>query len=208
MRKLLALFLSILIVLPNLSCPAIADDDSVYSIEAADQFCYFWNKYFYENNLDINCGYLKTDDQKQIDSFNIVFNTSNLNYDYQSGIIPSSASLFFLYDPQENIYGLCAFSNDMKSDLENAAIYTDDGVINNLFPGSSHDPQDMWSITVQPNDLFTLLNSDQFIVKFTINGKNEIEIAYDYHFENISSVYKLKHRAMNYFSKVVSKSWQ
>lgn len=43
----------------------------------------------------------------------------------------------------------------------------------------------------------------RFLVDFFINGKNEIEIAYDYHFENISSVYKLKHRAMNYFSKVV-----
>ena len=174
MRKLLALFLSLLILFPCTNDPAAADENSVYSIDAVDQFCYFWNKYYRENNLDINCGYLLTEDQKQIDSFNIMFNRNNSNFDYQSGIIPSSASLFFLYDPQENVYGLCAFSNDMKSDLEKAVIYTDDGAINNLFPGSSHNEQDMWSITISADDFIGLLNCDQFIVKFIIDGKNEV----------------------------------
>lgn len=174
MRKFLAFFLSLLILFPGLNYPAAADANSVYSIDAVDQFCYFWNKYYRENNLDINCGYLLTEDQKQIDSFNIMFNRNNSNFDYQSGIIPSSASLFFLYDPQENVYGLCAFSNDMKSDLEKAVIYTDDGAINNLFPGSSHNEQDMWSITVQTDDLIALLDCEQFTVKFTIDGKNEV----------------------------------
>ena len=174
MRRIISLFISLLIALLCINCNVLADDLPVYSTVAADQICYFWNKYFSDNDLDLSCGYFRTEDQQQIESFSIIFNGDKLDYDYMSGVIPSSAYLLFLYNPLEHSYGFCAFSADMKSDLEKAVIYTDDGIINNIYAGSSHEQNDMWCVTLQEEDFITLMNCDQFTVKLTIDGKNEV----------------------------------
>lgn len=42
----------------------------------------------------------------------------------------------------------------------------------------------------------------RFLLDYYINGKNMIEIAYEYHYETVESIYKLKRRAIDYFSKM------
>lgn len=41
----------------------------------------------------------------------------------------------------------------------------------------------------------------RFLIDYYIEGKNEIEIAHEYHYESAVSIYNLKRRALKYFSK-------
>ena len=41
----------------------------------------------------------------------------------------------------------------------------------------------------------------RFLIDYYVNGKSMIEIAYEYHYETTESIYNLKRRAINYFSK-------
>lgn len=206
MRKSMLFVLVLALILNSAFCLGVAEDLPDYSLDAADQFCYIWNNFYIQNGLDYRCGYLRTDDNSHIDSFSVTYNGSNLNTSYKSGIIPSTAWLYFVYDPQEHYYGFCAFTEkkEMKSDLEKASIYMDDGVINDLMIGSSHDPNDMWSITLQADDVVNLMNCDQFTIKLTIDGKNEIiditRDEYDYLYEMLYLLAKFQlYTDMNYY---------
>lgn len=185
MRKVLTLFLVLSIVGFCLTVPAAAEELSDYSIEAADQYCTQWNNYFAQNGINMQCGYVLEDDSAQVDCFSVLYNRNAYRVDYRSGIIPSNATLCCMYDVQDQEYDFCVYSDgELKSNLEKAIIYTDDGVINDILCLSGHDSGDMWSITLTPDDLLTLLDYDQFTVRFTIDGKSEVidisEKEYDY----------------------------
>ncbi len=176
MRKCLALFLSLLILFTNVTWPASAEEAPIYSLDAADQFCYLWNNSFSRNGIDMYLGITRADDNIHIKRFTISYNDQVKNADFKSGLVPSSAWLYFIYDPMVHQYWFTVFSSkgDLPSDLEKVVIYTDDNVYNNQSVMSSHEPNDMWSVGINGDDLVDILNCDQITVKLTFDGKNEV----------------------------------
>ena len=117
MRKCVALILSLVILLGV--CPAGAlTDEKVYSIEAAEEYRDAWNAYFSEKGMDLEIGYFLTDDQTQIDSFDVLYYGPFSESDSLLEAIPATASLFFIYDVRERTFGFCVIDNNLKSDLE------------------------------------------------------------------------------------------
>ena len=181
MRRIIAGIITVFIFCTNLICQVFAENKPDYSLEAAEQFSSLWNNYYRQNETDIYCGYLCTEDDSDIDSFFIAYNNDMVEKEYISGIFPKTTCLGFAYEPQSAFFAFFLFSDNLKSDLENIVIYTDDGVINNAETENDHDSSgDMWSIVFDWDDAEKLLDYDHFIVKFTINGKDEfIEISKD-----------------------------
>lgn len=177
MRRFLVLIIAILVLAGVLPCFAVAgtvEETPVLSMEALDQFSGIWNDYYDRYRMNIHGGYTTNDDQATLDGLCITYNGTNKEVEYSMDLIPSTANLFFIFKPIERIYGFCIFSNDMKSDLEKIVIYSDDKVINNADVGSSHSPQDMWSITLTDDEVLDLYSQDQFTIRLTVDGKNEI----------------------------------
>ena len=175
MRRCLALILSLVMLLGV--CPVFAESAAAaagYSTEAADVFCDAWNQYYAENGVDLSVGYILTDDQRQIESFDVLFNAGQSRFNYLSGVLPKEATLFFIYQVEENSYGFCAIADDLRGTLEKAVIYTDDRVFTDLDAGSSRDSYDMWSVTMSEGEFLSLMASEQFTVRLTIDGKNEV----------------------------------
>lgn len=185
MRKCVALILSLMILLGV--WPAMAENAPVYnatneelsgsaaySSEAAEEFCNAWNRYYAEQGVDMEIAYYLEEDRAGIESFAVMFNGEQAEFDYRSGLVPKDAVLFFIYDVAEENYGLCAISDNMKSDLQKAVIYTDDRVFSDLAVVCSHEDYDMWSVTMSEGEMLGVLNYDTCTVRLTIDGKNEI----------------------------------
>ena len=180
MRKSLT-FLIVLLVLIMHICfvPAISESLPAYSVDAADYFCRVWNDYYTQNGINIRGGYILNDDNKTIKDWCISYNGDHQVVNYSTGLIPSTSNIYMLYEPKPDIYGFCVFSDNMKSDLQKATIYSDKVVIDDAIVGSSHSPQDMWSITLNAEDALALLPNSDFTLRVMIDGKTEIvDISY------------------------------
>ena len=95
MRRCLALILSLVMLLGV--CPVFAESAATaagYSTEAADVFCDAWNQYYAENGVDLSVGYVLTDDQRQIESFDVLFNAGQSRFNYLSGVLPKEAKVY------------------------------------------------------------------------------------------------------------------
>ena len=188
MRKFLALFLSFMILWG--ACPVSAENASAcadYSAEAAEAFCDAWNPYFAEKDMDVSVGYFLSDNKKQMESFDVMFNNTKADFSYASGIIPSDATLYIIYDIAKGSYGFCVVADELKGELEKAVIYTDDRVFSDLAAGTNHDEAmgyDMWSVTVDEGAVLSLMDYDMFTVRLTVDGKSEVfdvsDREYDY----------------------------
>ena len=173
MRKCVALILSLVILFGV--CPAGAlTAEKVYSIEAAEEYCNAWNAYFSEKGMDLEIGYFLTDDQTQIDSFDVLYYGPFSESDSLLEAIPATASLFFIYDVRERTFGFCVIDNNLKSDLEKIVIYTDDQVFSDLDVVCSHEDYDMWSVTVDEDTIFAMRQNNQVTVRLTVGGKSEV----------------------------------
>ena len=174
MRKALAYLLVLLLLGVCLCAGASADSVTDYSPDAVIQFCDRWNAWFEKNEPLITCGYILSDDGKTVEHICVTYNSENRHVGYSLEEIPDTADLFFLYNAADDDYGFCVFSDEMDADLEKVVIYLDDGAISDAFTGSSHDPRDMWSVTLSTDDLISVLSVDSFTVRMTVNGKNRI----------------------------------
>ena len=173
MRKCVALILSLMILLGVWPAGALTDE-KVYSIEAAEEYRDAWNAYFSEKGMDLEIGYFLTDDQTQIDSFDVLYYGPFSESDSLLEAIPATASLFFIYDVRERTFGFCVIDNNLKSDLEKIVIYTDDRVFSDLDVICSHEDYDMWSVTIDEDTIRAMRQNNQVTVRLTVGGKSEV----------------------------------
>ena len=173
MRKAFAFVIALVVLLASTYIPALAENSSVFSADALQKYCDAWNEYFQTNNSMLNCGYSMTDDNTSVHYIDITYNIEEQEIGYSSGIIPSTACIYCLYSASEDVFGFGVFSDQLKTDLQNLIIYTDDTVINDITVQSDHDTSDMWSIFLSGDNVLNLFSLDQFTMKMTIDGKTE-----------------------------------
>ena len=181
MRRFFALLIVALLLSEVLICPVVAEEQPMFSLEALDQFCNIWNDYHNRYQMNLYVGYNIGDDGSTLSGLCITYNVDHKEVSYGTDIIPPDASLFFIFEPAQSIYGFCVFSDHMKSDLEKAVIYADDMVISDMFTGSSHEEsRDMWSISLTGEELLDLYSKNEFTLRLTVDGKSEIiDISHD-----------------------------
>ena len=181
MRRFLALIIIVTLLAGSLICPVTAEVQPDYSLDALDQFCGIWNDYYDRNQMNLSGGYTTSEDGASMSGLCINYNAGRQEVVYDNNVIPPTAYLFFIYEPDQGIYGFCVFSDNMKSDLEKVVIYADDQAINVVNVGSSHENgSDMWSISLTGEEMLGLYSKDEFTLRLTVDGKSEIiDISHD-----------------------------
>lgn len=190
MKRSLVLLLIILTIILCAVCPALSENAAGdYKPEALDQFSNAWNDYYSRNGIKIEGGYLlKDDDQTKVKRLFVAFNKDCENVGYESGILPPTVSLIFLYDLEENFYGFCVAGDDLKDDLEKVLIYTDDAVISDALVGSTHEDGNIWTVILQTEQVLDLYALEGFTIRLTINGENKVLYVSK---ENIEYLYEM-----------------
>ena len=171
MRKPLVSLVTAIALLLCLMLPAVCEESHVYSLKAADQFVNTWNDFLSEADTKITLGYFRTVDQDAVGTLFSMYNADREEVRYQTDQIPGNAYLLFLYDVQTGYYSFCIFAEDMGSDLAKVVIYSDEKVISDAILANTHEPLDMWCITLPTDQVQQLYEQDQFILKWTIDGK-------------------------------------
>jgi len=174
MRKALSVFLTFTILVWSLVVPVYAEENSVYSTEAAVKFCRTWNDYYSMVKKDFKVYYRNADDGKSVERFIISYNDAGNTVGYNASVIPDDAIIDFTYDPIADLFGFYVYSGKLTTNLEKATVYTDDNVYNQIVVQSNHDEtEDMWLIVMAGYDVSQLLTQDPITVRLTIDGKTE-----------------------------------
>lgn len=171
-RRFIAIAIVIILLL-SISGTILSESKTNYSIDAASQFVDLWNEYHTKNNTGFTTGFIPDNDEKNIKRLYIDYNFSNRSPLFTSGLIPENAYLYLFYDTASDRYVFCIYNEILKGNLESAAIYLDDKIINNLETGNGHGLEpEWWSIKFTGEQVSDVYQAETFTLKLTIDGKN------------------------------------
>ena len=173
MHKSLISIITVLVLLFDLSSQAGSEPLVICSADAAGQFVKVWNDYYAETGSKLWGSYYRSLDNKSVRALCITYNSNNEEVGYRTDLIPGTASLLFIYEPQTEYYSFCVFADKLEGEPEKAVIRYGDQEIDDATIGNSHESVDMWGITVTLNEFLELIQQDQITVEYTIDGKKQ-----------------------------------
>lgn len=146
-----------------------------YSLDALDEYCARWSRYYESKELDYVCDYMLSDDSKDLQTVYITYNANEKSKNYSSGLVPARTLVSLSIIPKDLVYLFHFYSDEKKGELESLELYGEDadGNEKRVVPGllSRDSDYGMWLVEFTASELFDIIYAKEVYAVATINGE-------------------------------------